>query len=201
MAVIIPPQCLTDVVRITRSANSDKNELYALGYMMQEVAEFVQAVDALTNPDSRYSIEHDQHVFDEAADAIQTAISHMSMVSQAQPETLIVSILTNIQNIDSNGPEVSYVVSTSSLSAALSELIISIGNFAEDGMIEQGLILHKLDNYTTPELHVASVVNNVFSIVKMCYPQLSNLDIQNTIFHWIEKKNHKWLSVVNEVEK
>lgn len=197
--MITIPQCLLDTVSITRKTNVDKNELYVLGYLMQEVGEFIEAVDALTNPDSIYDIEHDEHVFDEAADVIQNVFSHAAMFMDGFNESVVNSILIHIPVLENetNSKRVALTIPNMPPAISANMLSMSVGNFAEASMIQMGLIAHKKFLANTAAIHGATVVNNVFGTVKNCYPQMSNEDIQTKIFEWIDKKNKKWLSVTS----
>lgn len=193
------PQCLIDTVSITRTTNVDKNKLYVLGYLMQEVGEFVEAVDAFTNPNSIYDIEHDEHIFDEAADVIQNVFSHAAMFMDGTTISVVNAILIPIPVLEqeTNSKRVALTIPGMSPAIATNMLTMSVGNYAEASMIQMGLIAHKKFLSNTAAIHGATVVNNVFGVVKACYPHLTNDVIQEKILGWIDKKNKKWLSVTS----
>lgn len=191
-------QPIIDTINLTRSTNKDKNSLYVLGYLMQELGEFIESVDARVNPHSRFKEEHPNHVFEEAADVIQNVFSHMAMIVPHSDENITHTILEfHMANIDamSDSSDLPIAVPCMSISQIVSTLMASVGRFAQSSMILSGDITHKSQAADQPWIDAAIIVNNVFVAVKKVYLHQSNETIQSTLMQWIDQKNTKWVNV------
>lgn len=193
------PQQLVDTINITRKTNADKNDLYVLGYLMQEMGEFCETIYASVVPNSRYKLEHNEHVFEEAADVIQNVYSHLAMVKTHGADNIIITVQHHMKTVETewHDPKLTIAVPSMSGLETTNMLMAAVGRFAQSSMIEGGHITHKSQSAETMWLDAAIVINNVFVAVKKCYPEFQNTTLQQFIMKWIDKKNTKWLNVTS----
>ena len=194
-------QPFIDTINITRDVNKNKHHLYVLGYLMQEVGEFTEAVLAIRGQ-SKFIANHPHHDIEEGADVIQNVFSHLAMLPRVaeftNAEYLVQSCLDHMDSISDDRDTAGIpIANTTDISDNLAMVQAAVGRFAESTMIVSGDITHKGVKHTPVRYHAAVIINNVFVTLKSNHPELSNEELQMMLLDWTTKKNQKWLSVIS----